>query len=194
MKSIRSYLLLFFKGIAMGSADVVPGVSGGTVAFITGIYDELLGSIKSVNGQAIKLLFSGKFKELWEYINGTFLIVLFAGIGTAIVSLARVITYLLDNEPVLLRSFFFGLIIASALIVGKNITKWSLAVIVSRLVGIAIAYIITVATPAQTPEAYWFIFLSGMPAICAMIYRVFRVALSYCYWLSTSLLLRLSKG
>ncbi|GAB3541140.1 DUF368 domain-containing protein [Pontibacter brevis] len=153
----------------MGAADIVPGVSGGTIAFITGIYEELLGSIRSVNGEAIRLLLRFQLADFWRHINGTFLVVLLAGIGFSVGSLSRVILFLLENYPELLWSFFFGLIVASALVVGKKITRWTPGVILFGLVGAAIAYYVTVATPTQTPEAYWFVFLSGAIAICAMI-------------------------
>lgn len=153
----------------MGAADIVPGVSGGTIAFITGIYEELLGSIRSVNGEAIKLLLRFRLADFWRHINGSFLVVLLAGIGFSIVSLSSVILFLLENYPELLWSFFFGLIVASAVVVGKKITRWTIGVILFGLIGAAIAYYVTVATPTQTPEAYWFIFLSGAIAICAMI-------------------------
>ncbi|RDV15660.1 DUF368 domain-containing protein [Pontibacter diazotrophicus] len=153
----------------MGAADVVPGVSGGTIAFITGIYEELLGSIRSVDGEAVKLLLRFRLADFWRHINGSFLVVLLAGIGFSVVSLSRVILFLLENYPELLWSFFFGLIVASALVVGKKIARWTPGVILVGLIGAAVAYYITVATPTQTPEAYWFIFLSGAIAICAMI-------------------------
>lgn len=153
----------------MGAADVVPGVSGGTIAFITGIYEELLGSIRSVNGEAFKLLLRFRLADFWRHINGTFLVVLLAGIGFSIVSLSRLILYLLAYHAELLWAFFFGLIVASAVVVGKKISRWTPGVVLFGLIGAAIAYYITVATPAQTPEGYWFIFLSGAIAICAMI-------------------------
>jgi putative membrane protein len=168
-RSFKEYIVLFAKGAGMGAADVVPGVSGGTIAFITGIYEELLGSIRSVNGQALKLLGSFDLKGFWRHINGNFLVTLLAGIGFAVATLARLIIFLLDNYAELLWAFFFGLIVASAIVVGKKISRWSLDVIVAGLAGIAIAYYITIATPTNTPEDYWFIFLSGSIAICAMI-------------------------
>jgi putative membrane protein len=168
-RSLKEYLLLFSKGVGMGAADVVPGVSGGTIAFITGIYEELLGSIRSVNGEAVKLLLRFRLADFWKHINGSFLVVLLAGIGFSIVSLSRLILYLLEYHSELLWAFFFGLIVASAVVVGKKISRWTLGVVLFGLIGAAIAYYITVATPAQTPEAYWFIFLSGAIAICAMI-------------------------
>lgn len=168
-RSLKEHLLLFSKGAAMGAADVVPGVSGGTIAFITGIYEELLGSIRSVNGDAVRLLLKFDLAGFWKHINGNFLVVLLAGIGFSILSLSRILIYFLDNHPEMLWSFFFGLIVASALVVGKKISRWRPGVVLAGLIGGVIAYTITVITPAQTPDAYWFIFISGAIAICAMI-------------------------
>ncbi|NEM96719.1 DUF368 domain-containing protein [Pontibacter sp. BT327] len=153
----------------MGAADVVPGVSGGTIAFITGIYEELLNSIRSVNGEAIKLLLRFDIAGFWKHINGNFLVGLLAGIGFSIVLLSRLVLYLLANEPEMLWAFFFGLIVASTVVVAKKITKWTPAVVLAFIIGAAIAYWVTIATPTQTPETLWFIFLSGAIAICAMI-------------------------
>ncbi|MBQ7791027.1 MAG: DUF368 domain-containing protein [Rikenellaceae bacterium] len=153
----------------MGMADVVPGVSGGTIAFISGIYEELLGSIKSIDLEAIKLLFSGKFRALWEKVNGKFLCSLIAGIGVAILTMARLMTYMLENHPIITWSFFFGLIIASALMVAREVNRWSVTSVVTMIVGIALSYWITVVSPATTPNDWWFVLLSGAIAICAMI-------------------------
>jgi len=153
----------------MGAADVVPGVSGGTIAFITGIYEELIQSLKSINAKAVQKLFKEGIASAWKHINGNFLVVLFAGIIISFLSLARVINYLLETQPILVWSFFFGLILASALLIGKSITKWNIAVIIGLIAGAVIAYYITVVSPAETSEAHWFIFLSGAIAICAMI-------------------------
>ncbi len=169
MRSIKDYILLFLKGIGMGSADVVPGVSGGTIAFITGIYEELLISIKSFDITAIRLVFKGRFAEFWDHINGRFLLVLGSGIILSILSLARVIHYLLEHHPIQLWSFFFGLVIISAITVTREITKWDILVIGSGFLGIVLAYSITEASPASTPEGYLYIFFSGIIAICAMI-------------------------
>ncbi len=157
------------KGCAMGMADVVPGVSGGTIAFISGIYEELLGSIKSIDLEAIKLLFTGKFRALWEKINGKFLFSLIAGIGVAILTMARLMTYMLENHPIITWSFFFGLIIASALMVAREVNSWSALSVVTLIVGIVLSYWITVVSPATTPNDWWFVMLSGAIAICAMI-------------------------
>lgn len=169
MKRIINPLLLFLKGVAMGSADVVPGVSGGTIAFITGIYETLLNSIKSVDLEALGYLKKLEIKALWKHINGNFLIILFAGIVTSFLSLSKVITYLLDTQPIQLWSFFFGLIVISALMVLREIKKWNVGVFIAILLGVAVAYFITSAVPSETPNEPWFLFIAGAVAICAMI-------------------------
>lgn len=169
MRTTKDYILLYLKGIGMGGADTVPGVSGGTVAFITGIYQELLDSIKAVDIESLNLLKQGRLKDFWQHINGTFLAVLLAGIFTSIFSLAKLLSYLLVQHPIQLWSFFFGLIIISAILVMKEIREWSIGAVLFGLLGIAIAYYISIASPAETPTAYWFIFIAGAVAICAMI-------------------------
>lgn len=168
-RTTKDYLLLVLKGMGMGAADVVPGVSGGTIAFITGIYEELINSIKSVNLNAIKLFFTGKFAEFWKTINGNFLISVLMGIGISVFSLAKGLEYLLNNFPILVWSFFFGLIIASAIYVARTIKKWDSSTIIAGIAGIVIAYFITIISPAEANASYWFIFVSGSIAICAMI-------------------------
>lgn len=167
--SKRNYPLLILRGYAMGAADVVPGVSGGTIAFITGIYEELIDSIKAVDLQAVKLLLKFKLAEFWKKINGNFLISVIAGIGISIFSLAKLMTWLLENHPIYIWSFFFGLIIASSVLVAKEIKKWNIFTVISLILGAVIAYGITVMTPSETPDSWWFIILSGAIAICAMI-------------------------
>ena len=169
MRTIKENALLFLKGMGMGAADVIPGVSGGTIAFITGIYEELIKSIKFIDLEAIKMLFSGKIMDFWVRINGNFLLVLFTGILLSLLSLAKLILYLMEFYPIQLWSFFFGLILISSVIVLREVRKWSISVVLSGIIGIVIAYLITIMTPAQTPEGLWFIFLSGCIAICAMI-------------------------
>ena len=168
-RSIKDYLLITAKGMGMGAADVVPGVSGGTIAFITGIYEELINSLKSIEPNTIKMLFKEGIPATWKTVNGNFLFALFIGIGISVVSLSKVIKYLLAEHPILVWSFFFGLIVASAYVVSKSITKWNLKSIGGVVLGSAIAYYITIAAPTQTPTELWFIFLCGMLAICAMI-------------------------
>lgn len=169
MEKKRNYLLLALRGCAMGAADVVPGVSGGTIAFITGIYEELIHSVKSIDAEALKWLFTLKWKAFWKKINGKFLISVVAGIAISIFSLARLMTWLLEHHPIYIWSFFFGLIIASSLLVAREIKQWNPVSVIALLAGTGIAYAITVMTPAETPDAWWFILLSGAIAICAMI-------------------------
>lgn len=169
MTKKRNYLTLLLKGCCMGAADVVPGVSGGTIAFITGIYEELIDSIKSIDWEALKLLLRLQGHAFWKKINGNFLISVLAGIGISIFSLAQLMTYLLARHPIGIWSFFFGLIIASSLLVSKEIRKWDSFTVIALLAGIAAAYTITVLSPASAPHTGWFILLAGAVAICAMI-------------------------
>ena len=166
---MTNYLLLALKGCAMGMADVIPGVSGGTIAFISGIYTELIESIKKLGGPSLRLLATLRLREFWREINRNFLAAVFVGILVAVFSLARAMTYLLEHYPIEIWAFFFGLIVASALLVARDVTRWNAASVVSLLCGIAVAWWITVASPSQTPETWWFILLSGAIAICAMI-------------------------
>ncbi len=163
------YFMNLLKGTAMGAADVVPGVSGGTIALITGIYEELVDSIKSVNFQALKMLFTKGIKSFWQHINGWFLVSVFAGVFLSVFSLAKILETLLSTYPVMVWSFFFGLIIASAISILRKIKKWELTKLIAVIAGTIGAYFITVLTPAETPETWWFIMLSGALAICAMI-------------------------
>lgn len=153
----------------MGAADAIPGVSGGTIAFITGIYDELLMSIRAFDIEAIKLATSFRFRELWTKINGNFLLVLVSGLAVGVILNLILIDYLLRNHPIAVWSFFFGLILVSAPLILREIKKWDFRAIVMLLIGIALAYMITVLTPTSTPNDLWFIFLCGAIAICAMI-------------------------
>ncbi len=165
---MKKYFLLYAKGIAMGAADVVPGVSGGTIAFVSGIYDELLRSIASVP-IALGLLLRGRIVEAWKAANATFLLVLLLGIMTSVLSLARLITYLLAEQPIPVWSFFFGLILVSTHLVVREIQRWNSTRVVSLLLGVAFAYWITVAAPLQWGHDPLSLFLAGAIAICAMI-------------------------
>jgi len=169
MQAPRDYLLIFLKGMGMGAADVVPGVSGGTIAFITGIYERLLNAIKSVDVEALKLLSKFRWTAFWQKIDGSFLFPLLFGIGVSLVVLSNQVEYLLKEHPIPLWSFFFGLIVISAIWVAREVKRWRPATILSSLIGIGVAYSITVLSSAQTPEQFWFIFLCGMIAICAMV-------------------------
>jgi len=167
---MKEKILLYLKGLGMGAADVVPGVSGGTIAFITGIYEELLDSIKSVDIDALKKLLKFDLKGFWSHINGNFLLVLFLGIGTALISLSRLVLYLLENHPEMLWSFFFGLIIASAILVGKQVRQWGARPIVGLIIGTAVAYwITTLGALGDQYSGVIYVFFCGAIAICAMI-------------------------
>lgn len=168
-RNLLQYLVITLKGIAMGMADVVPGVSGGTIAFISGIYEEFVNSLNSINAEAFKLLFKFRIKDFWKHINGSFLLSLATGIAISIVSLSKMIIYLLDNEPVLLWSFFFGLIISSILFIGKQISVWNARVVVALILGVIVSYYITIAEPASSPDSNIYVFFSGFIAIIAMI-------------------------
>ena len=169
MRKITDYLSLTLRGICMGAADVVPGVSGGTIAFLTGIYTELLNSIKSIDGEAVKMLLKLDLKGFWKHINGNFLVAVFAGILISVFSLAKLMKYLLAEHPISIWSFFFGLIIASSIYVLRELDKLNWQYVVSLLVGVGIAAYICLVSPSETPDALWFIFISGMIGICAMI-------------------------
>ena len=169
IRTTKEYLSLSLKGMAMGAADIIPGVSGGTIAFISGIYEELIETINNVNFEAIKKLKNNGIKSFWTHINGNFLIALLTGIAFSIMSLAKVITHLLETHSQLLWGFFFGLIVASIYTVGKKVNKWDINNIISLIIGSSIAFYITILNPMQNPDALWFVFLSGSIAICAMI-------------------------
>lgn len=169
MRTPKDYAVLVLKGIGMGAADVVPGVSGGTIALIVGIYEELVNSIKSVNLHALKLLFTFKFADFWRQINGSFLLSVVSGILISIYSLAKLVTFLLEIHPVMIWAFFFGLVLSSIYYVVKNVSEWNVMNVFMFLVGTAVAYYITIVTPTSTTNDLWFIFLSGAIAICAMI-------------------------
>ena len=168
-RKFSDYLWLTLKGMGMGAADVVPGVSGGTIAFIVGIYDELIESIKGINLQVIKFFFTGRFKEFWKLVNGNFLLSLLLGICISVFSLARVITLLLDEQPVYVWSFFFGLVLASTWFVARDVKERNWKTLLGFVCGAVVAYLITVATPAEPSTHPLFVFVCGAVAICAMI-------------------------
>ncbi len=168
----RNFLQYFFitlKGVAMGAADVVPGVSGGTIAFISGIYEELITSINNINLSLFQTLKKEGFKLAWNKLNGNFLLALFTGIFISLFSLATAVNWLLENQPILLWSFFFGLVTASIFFVGKAIEKWNIATIAMLLLGTSIAYFITTLPPNENIDSLPYLFLSGAIAVCAMI-------------------------
>jgi putative membrane protein len=163
------YVFITLKGMAMGAADVVPGVSGGTIAFISGIYEELITSINNIDLSLIKMLRKEGVKAVWNKVNGNFLLALFVGIFISVLSLAKFLSWLLENEPILLWSFFFGLVVASIFMVGKEITRWTMGSIVVLLLGAALAFFITELPASDNVDSLPYLFLSGALAICAMI-------------------------
>lgn len=168
-RSISQLLGISLRGLTMGAADVIPGVSGGTIAFITGIYEELITSISNINLVALKKLKSEGIASFWKHINGTFFVALFSGIGISVLFLARIVTYLLEEYPVLIWAFFFGLIIASTQLMMKTIKKWDVLTVVGLLIGTAVAAYISSLHVTASGGNIWYIFLSGAIAICAMI-------------------------
>ncbi len=168
-RNFLGYLIIVLKGIAMGAADVVPGVSGGTIAFISGIYEELIDSINSIKPSLFKLWKKEGFKKVWVEVNGNFLIALFTGVFISLLSLASLVSWLLENQPILLWSFFFGLVAASIFFVGKAIEKWNFGTVLALILGAGIAFFITTLPPNENINSLPFLFLSGAIAVCAMI-------------------------
>lgn len=168
-RSMQSYLSIGGKGMMMGAADAVPGVSGGTIAFITGIYEELIHSLRQVDLSAAKILFSEGPKAFWAHINGSFLLALVSGIIFSLASFAHLIVYLLDTYPEMLWSFFFGLILASTWSVMRHIPRWDMNTLSFFILGTLSAYMITSISPTQIEATSLMIFLAGSIAICAMI-------------------------
>ena len=168
-RSLEDYVVLAAKGFCMGAADVVPGVSGGTMAFILGIYEELLNAIKSFDFKSLRYLVTFRMGTFFEKISWQFLLSLGLGILTAIFTLSKFLAWLLENEPVLIWSFFLGLILASVVTVSKRVDQWKLSRWVSLLCGLVGIYIIVGLVPVSTPDELWFLFVSGAVAICTMI-------------------------
>ncbi len=160
---------LILKGIGMGAANVIPGVSGGTIALITGIYEPLISSIKSFDLNALKLLLKFKWKEFVDYTNFYFLLQIMIGLGVAVVSLAKIFKYLFENFPVYIWAYFFGLVLASVYFVGKTVHKWTLSAIISFIIGLAIAVAVTVLHPAGENDNPVYLFFNGVIAIISMI-------------------------
>ncbi len=169
-RSFLSYFIITLKGMAMGAADVVPGVSGGTIAFISGIYEELIDSIAAINLKLLKTLKEEGVANAWQAANGNFLLALLIGIGISVVSLAKLLSWLLENQPIPLWAFFFGLVLASVLFVGKQVSKWNITSILALIIGAILAFFITQLQPTSgiNPSAFYLI-LSGALAISAMI-------------------------
>ncbi len=169
-RNFKEHLVVSLKGLAMGAADVVPGVSGGTIALISGIYDELISSIDSVNLKNLKVLRVEGMSAFFKAVNGSFLLSLFIGIGISIFSLAGVFKYLLEHYPILVWAFFFGLVLASVVFIAKQIKKWSISTVILLVIGVAIAYYITIIPAVSSASSSpLFLILAGALAICAMI-------------------------
>lgn len=166
---IKKYISIILKGFAMGAANVIPGVSGGTIALITGIFERIIHAIKSFDGTAIKLLFKGKIKELIKHIDLYFLIAVFFGMVASVVSLAKLLEFLFVHYPVFVWAYFFGLILASVYYVGKRINRWSLSVIVTFIIGASSAIVISMLNPAAQNDSFFYLIICGVVAICSMI-------------------------
>ena len=168
-RTIKDYFFIILRGVAMGAADVVPGVSGGTIAFISGIYQELIDSISKINLEALKTLRTKGIKPAWEYINGNFFTALLLGVGISVLSLAKGVKFLLENQPISVWSFFFGLMVGSILFLWKDIKEWNAASISTLIIATFTAYYITTIPPLASNSGLIFLFFSGALAICAMI-------------------------
>lgn len=166
---MKTHIFTFLKGMAMGIAEVIPGVSGGTIAFITGVYEKLLDAIKAINPSLITTLKNDGIKGVWEAVNGTFLVALFGGMGVSIILFTKLITGLMETNKELLWAFFFGLIVASTIFIGKQIKHWNISTGGFLLLGLAVAYYITIGVPAQGSDSLIMVFFSGAIAISAMI-------------------------
>ena len=166
---MKEYFSLFLKGVAMGTANIIPGVSGGTIALITGIFERLINAIKSFNLIALKLILKGDFKGFAKHTDLYFLIVLFAGVGFAIISLARIFDFLFNEYPVYIWSYFFGLILASVYFVGKTVSKWTTGTVIAFLIGSGIAIALTFMNPAAENDDFFYLIICGIAAVCSMI-------------------------
>lgn len=169
MMNIKTGILILLKGASMGAANVIPGVSGGTMALITGIFERLINAIKSFNLKAIKLLLKGKIKDFITHTDLFFMILVFAGIGIAMISIAILFEFLFEEYPVYIWSFFFGLVLSSVFFIGKEVGKWNIYTIFFLVLGSSIAIIVSVLNPAGENPALYYLFLCGVLAACSMI-------------------------
>ncbi|MEL6630573.1 MAG: DUF368 domain-containing protein [Bacteroidota bacterium] len=168
---MKSIITLFLKGLAIGAANVIPGVSGGTIALVTGVYERLINSVKSIDLDALKLLTKGKFKEFWTHIDGTFLTAIFVGVGASLISIAKLLKVLLQNETysIWVMAFFFGLILVSVWQVGKTVSKWNALSIMAFVIGTTAAVMLAFLNPGTPNAATYYLVLCGVVAICSMI-------------------------
>jgi len=169
MGSVKDYILLFLKGMGMGAANVIPGVSGGTIALITGIFERLIDSIKSFDLKAIQLLLKFKIKNFINHTDLLFLVAVFSGAVVSVFSLAQLLEFLFANYPIYIWAFFFGLILASVYFVGKTIEKWNLSVVAVFIFGTGIAIALSVLNPATQNDSFLYLIICGVVAICSMI-------------------------
>lgn len=168
-RSLKDYFIISVKGMAMGAADVVPGVSGGTIAFISGIYEELIRTISGVHIGLLRIWKEDGFSAMWKAFNGNFIVALLSGILLSIFTVMRLANYLLENHPILIWAFFFGLVLASIYYVGKQIPKWTFNVFLFLLLGAGVAFYLTTLPPMTAAASNLFLFFAGAIAICAMI-------------------------
>ncbi len=166
---MKTDVATFLNGLAMGAANVIPGVSGGTIALITGIYERLINAIKRCDHNAIKLVLTGKIKQAWEYVDGRFLFLLLSGVAISIVTLARLFEYLLEHHERMTMAFFFGLILLSIVYVAQRISAWTPSVWISLLIGSGVAVGIALLAPASENPAFVYVFICGVAAISSMI-------------------------
>ena len=167
--TFKEALLNFCKGVGMGTANVIPGVSGGTIAFITGIFERLINAIKSFNLTALKLLFKGKLKELIRHLDLYFLLSVGTGVAVAIISVAKLFQYLFDHYPIYLWSFFLGLILVSVFYVAKEVRKWNFTTITFFVLGTVIAVLISLLKPGNPNDSIIYLLICGVVASCSMI-------------------------
>ena len=165
----KTFVLNIIKGFLMGAANVIPGVSGGTMAFVTGIYEGLIGGLKNMDIKALKLLMARDFSALWSRINGSLLAAVFIGVGLSIISLAKLLEYCIEFHSIPTFAYFFGLILASVPFVGKAVKKWSFGPVLAGILGTALAVTISFINPAQENDSFWYVFICGIVAICSMI-------------------------
>jgi len=170
---MKQQVAQFLKGMTIGAANVIPGVSGGTMALITGIYDRLIGAVKSIDLSAGQLLLRGKFKDFWRHIDGTFLALIFAGVGASIVSLAKLFKFMLEHEnpayEIWLYAFFFGLILVSIVSVGRTVKQWNVGTVIALILGLGAALAVTFLQPGTENEGFVYLTLCGAAAMCSMI-------------------------
>ncbi|MBL4709552.1 MAG: DUF368 domain-containing protein [Flavobacteriales bacterium] len=167
-RTTKENLLLGLKGMAMGAVELVPGVSAGTIALLTGIYQEFIDALKSFS-TVFPVLRKEGFKGAWQHVNGNFLVVLFIGMAVGIAALLNMIKYLLEFRAIPIWSFFFGLIVVSSIFVGKTVKTWKIQQVLAIIIGTILVYWVTGAAPTESSDSLLFVFIAGMLAICAMI-------------------------